>query len=329
MQIVDKEKKVLNIKNRFRELGFNDKQIEKMFNERQQTKENMIPFSFVNIEERYHIFKNIFLSNGINETDARVALSDGIFFSYLPSTLVDLLDFVKKQGFSSQVFLKMLATTVHGRSVLSWGPKKIKTNIIETTAKIQSYHLGVKDWFEMAIKYPNILKMSADGVVKKIEKWIDFGSKYGFSQKTMILSLQKTPDLLVKDLETLEKKCKVMSDFILQYGVKSNEWIEACIKHPKLLCKDTNALQQNISIYQDYFKKGVFCFSQYPNADAEHLMRYLMVSPQYIIISPNNVKERMMYAEKLWKKGLRPTTAVLYLTKARMQKYLKDIESTK
>ncbi len=325
----DKEKIALNIKNRFKMLGFTEKQIESLFKDRQQTKGNALPFLRVNIEERYQIFKNIFLLNDMTETDMRVALSDGIIFSYLPSTLLDLLEFVKKNAFSSQVFLKMLATTAHGRSVLNWGPKKIKTNIVETVQELQPYHLSVGDWLEMSIKCPGILKMNAQGVSSKLKKWVEFGKKYGFDQKTMILSIQKIPDLLVKDLDTIEKKCKIMGDFVTQYNIKPNKWVEVCIRHPKLLCKDTDVLIHNIITYQDYFERGIFHFSQHPDADKEHLMRYLMVSPQYIAISPNNVKERMAYAEKLWEKGLRPTTAVLYLTKAKMKKYLKDIESTK
>lgn len=326
MNEADKKKLLLSIKNSFHELGFSDEQISKLIKSRTKTGEIRMPFLRVNIKERFSLFENIFSKYMVDKRHMYDALSDGLLFSYLPSTLDDLLGFVQKNGFSAASFLEMLATTSHGRAVLGWGPKKIKENIFKTSECLKKYNLTIQNWLDMSLKCSNILKMNSESVFEKVERWISFGERFGFNQDNMIKVIQKTPDLLLKNIETIERKCEIMGDFVSSYGVDKKEWIDSCMKHPKVLCKDTNTLIHNISLYQYYFQQGVFRFSNKPDADSKHLMRYLMTSPQYFCIAPSSAKKRMEYAEILYKRGFQPTSAVLYITKAQMEKNLKGLQ---
>ena len=325
MENQDKKKIFNYIVSEFRAVGFSDKQILRLMARRKSENELALPFLRVNIKERFSLFEGIFSDCGVSKEDMYITLSDGVVFSYLPSSLSDLLSFVQKKGIDSKLFLREMSSTAHGRAVLAWGPKKIKNNINDSLDILNNYQISMSDFMNMAYKYPNILKINPKNLDSKLEDFTKFSKSHGVSFDETVSILKKTPDILLKDIETLKQKCEIMGNFVQKYGVQKEEWLDACFLHPKLLCKDTNTLIQNISTYQEYFKNGVFCFSQHPNADAKHLMKYLMTSPQYICISPSNVKERMIYAQQLLEKGKKATTAVLYLSKAKMQKNLKDL----
>ncbi|MBQ8251269.1 MAG: hypothetical protein IJY92_05100 [Alphaproteobacteria bacterium] len=325
MENQDKKNILKSIISQFQEVGFSDKQILKLIEERQKENEKSFPFARVDIKERFRLFEEIFSSCDVSKEDMYKTLSEGKVFSYLPASISDLLSFLQKKGMDSGLFLREMASTAHGRAVLSWGPKKIKSNINEALDVFEKYQISMQDFMNMTFKYPNILKINPKNLDSRLLGFIKFSQSYGVSIDNSMWVLKKQPDILLKDMDTLKKKCDVMGNFVQQYGVEKNEWIETCFAHPKLLCKDTNALMQNISIYQENFKDGIFCFSQYPNADAKHLMRYLMTSPQYIAISPSNVNERMKYAKCLLEKGQQATTSVLYLSKEKMRQNLKDI----
>lgn len=325
MENQDKKNILKSIISQFQEVCFSDKQILKLLGERQKENEKSFPFARVDIKERFRLFDEIFSSCDISKEDMYKTLSEGKVFSYLPASIQDLLSFLQKKGVDSSRFLREMSSTAHGRAVLSWGPKKIKSNINEALDILEKYQISMQDFMDMAFKYPNILKINPKNLDSRLLGFIKFSKSYGVAMEKSIGVLKKQPDILLKDIDTLKKKCEDMGDFVQQYGVEKKEWIETCFAHPKLLCKDTNTLMQNISTYQESFKNGIFYFSQYPNADAKHLMRYLMKSPQYIAISPSNVKARMAYAKLLFERGKSATTSVLYLSKEKMKQYLKDM----
>ena len=325
MENQDKKKILNKIVEDFKTVGFSKEQILKLLNTRQKEKEESLPFLRVNIQERFSLFEKIFSDSGVSKEDMYNALSDGIVFSYLPASLSDLLSFIQGKGADSKLFLKEMSSTAHGRAVLAWGPKKIKSNINESLVILDKYKISMRDFIVMAFKYPNILKINPKNLDTKLVDFIEFAKSHGVSFDESISVLKKMPDILVKDIETLKQKCSVVGDFVQKFGVQKQDWVDACFSHPKLFCKDVNALIQNITTYQENFEKGVFCFSQHPDADKKHLMKYLLSSPQYICISPSNVKERMLYAQQLLARGKKATTAVLYLSKAKMQKNLKDL----
>ena len=325
MENQDKKKILNKIVEDFKTVGFSNEQIIKLLNSRQKGNEGSLPFLRVNIQERFSLFEKIFSACSISKEDMLNVLSDGIVFSYLPSTLSDLLSFIQEKGSDPALFLKEMSSTSHGRTVLAWGPKKIKNNINEASIVLEKYKVSVVDFIKMSFKYPGVLKINPENLDGKLRDFVAFSKLHGVSFDESVSVLKKMPDILVKDIETLKQKCTVMGDFVQKFGVQKKDWIDACFAHPKLFCKDTNTLMQNILTYQENFEKGVFCFSQHPNADAKHLMKYLLSSPQYICISPSNVKERMLYARKLLAQGQKATTAVLYLSKAKMQKNLSDL----
>ena len=325
MENQDKKKILNKIVEDFKTVGFSKEQILKLLNVRQKEKGESLPFLRVNIQERFSLFEKIFSDCGVSKEDMYNTLSDGIVFSYLPASLNDLLSFIQEKGADSNLFLKEMSSTAHGRAVLGWGPKKIKKNINDGLIVLSKYKVSIIDFVKMAFKYPNVLKINPENLDVKLMDFIAFSKSHGVSFDESVSVLKKMPDILVKDIETLKQKCTVMGDFVQKFGVQKQDWIDACFLHPKLFCKDTNSLIQNITTYQENFEKGVFYFSQYPNADAKHLMKYLLTSPQYICISPSNVKERMLYAQQLLESGKKATTAVLYLSKAKMQKNLRDL----
>ena len=289
MENQDKKKILNKIVEDFKTVGFSKEQILKLLNTRQKEKEESLPFLRVNIQERFSLFEKIFSDSGVSKEDMYNALSDGIVFSYLPASLNDLLSFIQGKGADSKLFLKEMSSTAHGRAVLAWGPKKIKSNINESLVVLDKYKISMLDFIVMAFKYPNILKINPKNLDMKLVDFIEFAKSHGVSFDESISVLKKMPDILVKDIETLKQKCTIVGDFVQKFGVQKQDWIDACFSHPKLFCKDVNALIQNITTYQENFEKCVFCFSQHPDADKKHLMKYLLSSPQYICISPSNL----------------------------------------
>lgn len=322
---MEQQNKILDISKQFRDVGFSDKQILKLLDSRQKGQENSLPFLRVDIRKRFELFKEIFEACGVSKEDMYNTLSEGIVFSYLPAAFSELLDFIQKNGVEPAVFLKKMSSSSHGRAVLSWGPRKIKTNITESLRIFRDYQISLSDLIDMGLKCPKILTVRAENLNSKLIDWIKFGENYGTGFSQSIEILKKFPDILVKDIDTMRQKCDTMAHFVGRYGVTKDEWVRKSIQHPQLLFKDTSSLIRNILLYQESFKRGVFCFSQKPDADSVYLMKYLMSSPQYICISSENVKERMEYAQKLNEMGKKATTSVLYLTKAKMKKYLQDV----
>ena len=311
-------KKLGDVYDKFLEVGFSHEQAKRLIKSRWKHTESRVPYSIIDIQKRFKNYEQILKKYEISDDKIKEILSRGLIFSYTPVGVEDFLKYVEKTGVSVPVFLESFSSSEHGAEVLSFSPLKVKKNLDQMISNFSNYGLTAKDCCEMVIKYPYILKISPEKLVEKVRDVATMLENEGASIDDWIKAAKHTPDILTKNTKLFIKKTQEMVPFLSQYGIQPAEWVDAYVRFPRLLCKSTELLQCNINKYVEMFRENLFEFQQNPDANEQHLVRYLLASPQYICVSHDNVKLREKYSRFLIAQGKRPTSAIIYLTKSKI-----------
>lgn len=316
--------KLEEVYEKLKSVGFSEEQAKRLILNRTKHTKSKVPFLATDVEKRFSAFQTLFEKYEISSERTREILSHGLIFSHYPTVFENLLDEVEKMGFSSSVFLNSLSSTEHGLKILSHAPLTIKKHFVEMANNFSKYGLTGSDCCEMVIKYPYLLKMKPETLVNKLNSVSLILQEHGVAVEDWLKVAKNTPDILVKNTDLFVKKSEEMIPFLETFGIKSTEWVDAYLRFPRLLCKSTKTLKQNILSYVDMFEKDLFIFKNNPDANKTYLVRYLLASPQYICVSPDNVRLREQYSRFLIAKGKQPTSAIIYTSKSKILAQMRE-----
>ncbi len=305
----------------FQELGFSDSQIEKMMTERIERTDTALPFQRIDIRKRYAEYRQIFAPYGITTPQLNEILSTGIMFSFDPRQYKQLFHFVEGTGMPVSDFLK-LTQTPNGRTVLARSPHVIIRNT-QTMAKLLSpYGVDEKTWLKMSLKRPSILKQPPAYLMNNLQQMGNFVAQFGFSEKQWVQTALRYPLMMDRNVETLKKKHAEMCVFLANYGVSPTEWTQACLKTPQMLYLDSAYIQKRFQFFMQAYQNGEFIFTTQKEQNMPYLIHSLLNSPQYLCYGDDNLKLRQDYMDYMNQTNRQATSAVLYLTKAKLQQLM-------
>lgn len=305
----------------FKELGFSDSQIEKMITARNERTDTAIPFQRIDIRKRYEEYRQIFAPHGVSKSHLNEILSTEIMFSFDPRQYKQLFHYIERTGMPVADFLK-ITTTSGGRSVLARSPQMIIRNTQAMAQLLSPFGIDEKEWLKMSLKRPSILKQTPTHLMHNLKQMGDFVKQFDCPAKEWFCTALKHPVMLDRNVETLKRKHEKMCLFLTEYGVTPKEWTQACLKSPQLLYLDSAYIQKRFQFFMQAYQNGEFIFTTQKEQNASHLIRTLLNSPQYLCYSDDNLKLRQDYMDYMNRTNRQATSAVLYLTKAKLKQIM-------